>query len=652
MHRDSQQEDQDQNLILETKPYWDSFFRDDFLAAYAIASKLKSESKNQSESDYASILQAKILLRQGKLKIAKQIIDNTKSESGFKHFINFLSDANPKPLINYKSDDIDSQIYKAQCILLSRIYWGEQHLAIFESKEDPDEILAKVFDKLVAQEDYDKAILSSVQTIELTLEDQMLSHDIHLPIIHEQLENLIKLSTKTKYDSTKAKLYLLKSRIFKDREAASDAEILFGKEQNKNGLAETYMHYAKEFGELDYFEKALKLFSETDNLIAQGFIFESLASMALVDGRVKEAETCFDKAKEKLDTGGIFEYYGLEIQRISLLAIKGKYQKVKEAVHDLIKPSVPSFFIAQAYQILANTLIQLGEDTNTARGYIETACDIFKQLKRFNQLLYTQNVYFQILLLDNDLENIQKLGQEIIQLATRLGNEEMKASKYLDLAFVTIRVSLEEGILNENKIVEATEYFKKAISLYQEQGNLLGEADTYQAMGNMFTGIGRLEDALNAFLISKKLYQSEKALLQSAITDTLIGILMLNYVVLNEQTYPLAMRHLEQALVYFSKENLLDLLWKCTFYLADLNHKYFISRKNNDDSELYKNKAKTYYLEMLVAIQDYEEEAPNLSPNPNTLVGITVDDVYNKAYQFFLTIGEESTAKKFRKFFS
>lgn len=651
MRRDQQQENQDQNN-LETQAYWDSFFKDDFIKAYEIVDRLKAKATNQVETDYAILLQAKILLRQGKLKIAKELMDTTVNDSGFKYFINFLADADPKPLLKYQSDDIDTGIYKAQCILLSRIYWGERYLADIGANEDPDEVLAELFEKLISQEEYDKAILSSVQTIELTLEDQMLSHDIHLPIIHEQLENLIKLASKTKYDSTKAKLYLLKSRVFKDREAASDAEILFGKEQNKNGLAETYMHYAKEFGDLDYFEKALKLFAETDNLIAQGFIFESLASMALVNGEIKEAEACFDKAKEKLDAGGIFEHYGLEIQRISLLAIKGKYQKVKEAVHDLIKPSIPSFFIAQAYQILANTLIQLGEDTHAARGYIETACDIFKQLKRFNQLLYTQNVYFQILLLENNLEHIQKLGQEIIQLATRLGNEEMKATKYLDLAFVTIRVSLEEGVLNEVKIAEATDYFKKAINLYQEQGNLIGEADTYQAMGNMFTGIGKLEEALNAFLLAKKLYQSEKALLQSAITDTLIGILMLNYVVLNEQTYPLAIRHLEQALVYFSKENLLDLLWKCTFYLADINHKYFIIRKDQADAEVYKNKAKSYYLEMLVAIQDYEEEAPHLLPNPNTLVGVTVDDVYNKAYQFFLTIGEEAIARKFRKFFN
>ncbi len=655
MHREDKKQNQDQHIKYfatsqdTVEQFWNNFFRDNFSDAYRTATELRQIAVIDTDRDYASCLQAKVLLRQGQLSLAKEAIAKTSDHNSLKLFINFLLDANPQPLITTTNKDVDTRIYKAQCILLSRIYWGEQYLANIGGQEDPDELLAEVFDELIEEKEYDKAILSSVQTIELTLEDQILSHDLHLPIIHEHLNNLLELANKAKYSSTKAKLFLLKSRIFKDREAAEDAEILFGKDNNKNGLAETYMHYAKEFSEFEYYEKAVKLFNETDNYISQGFIYEALASIALINGEIKEANHFFDKAREKLNRGGIFEHYGLEVQHISLLAIRGKYQKVKEAVHELIKPTIPSFFIAQAYQILANTLVQLGEDIETAKAYIEIACDIFKQLKRFNQLLYTQNVYFQILLLENDLDKIQKTGQEIIQLATRLGNEEIKATKYLDLAFVTIRVSLEEGSLTPEKIAEATDYFKKAINLYQEQGNLIGEADTYQAMGNMFTGIGKLEEALNAFLTAKKLYVAEKATLQASITDTLIGILMLNYVVLNEQTYPIALRHLEQALVYFAKENLLDLQWKCTFYLADLNHKYYILKSDTGEAEVYKNKAKNGYLEMLVAIQDYEEDAPSLLANQTSLVGVTVEDAYNKAYQFFLTIGEDSIARKFRR---
>ncbi|MDA0772994.1 MAG: hypothetical protein O3C63_08635 [Cyanobacteria bacterium] len=633
----------------DLQSYWDAFFKDDFILASAFAEKLRIKANTQKELDLAINLATKPLLRQGKINQAKETIQASEGNQGLKLFIQFITDANPKGLIEFETDDIDSLIYKAQSILISKIYWGENYLARFTNLADPEELLEQVFTRLLANKQYDKAILAAIQGIELGLEDQILSHDIHLPIIHEQLNNLIVLSTKAKYQSTKAKLYLLKSRIFKDKEAAKDAEILFGQDQNKNGLGETYMYYAKELNELEYYKKALINFDQTDNLIAQGFIYESMASMALVNGEVKHASQFFDKAEAKLNNGGIFEHYGLAVQRISLFAIKGKYQTVKEHVHALIKPTVPSFFVAQAYQILANTLIQLGEDTDTAKAYIETACEIFKQLNRYSQLMYTQNVYFQIMLLENDLEKIEKLGNEIIQLATRLGNEEIKATKYLDLAFITIRLSLEDSNLDNEKIANATDYFNKAIRLYQDLENVTGEADTYQAMGNMFTGIGKLEEALNAFLKAKQLYQQEKALLQSAVTDTLVGILMLNYVVLNEQTYPIAMRHLEQALLYFSSENLLDLLWKALFYLADLNHRYYIERQGQENEDVLRNKAKTYYLEMLVAVQDYQEDAPNLpGSSQEGLVGITIKDAFNKAYQFFLTIGEQDTANKFK----
>ncbi len=628
--------------------FWDKFFQDNFREAYKIASQIKASAQIQSEYDQALELQAKVLLKQGDFLLAQKTIAESKKVSAFKLFLNFLLDANPKPLLEFKASNYEDKIYQAQCTLLSRIYWGNCYLESINLKLDPDELLEEVFSELIEKELYDRAILASVQSLELMLEDQIISHDIHLPVMREHIDNLVALSAKVKYNSTKAKLFLVKAKVFKDREAAEDAEILFGKEQNLNGLAETYMVYAKDFEQEEYYEKALELFAKCENDLARGYIFESIASMSLMNGNIQDAKKAFKKAQRYLKSGGIFEKLGLQVQEISLMAISGKYQKVKESVHEIIKPHVPSFFIAQAYQILANTLIQIGEDIELARGYIEAACDIFKNLKRYNQLLYTQNVHFQILLLENDLEQIQTSGQEIIQLASRLGNEEIKASKYLDLAFVTIRISLEDGNLDDTKLVEVEDYFKKAIRLFQEQENFLGEADSYQAMGNMYTSIGKLEEALNSFLTAKKLYQAERVHLQAAVTDTLIGILMLNYVVLNQQTYPIAQRHFEQALVYFSKENLLDLAWKTTFYIADLNHRYYQITKNSDESMLYKNKAKNYYLEMLLAIQDYQEDAPDLRKQSN-LVGVTIKDACQKAYEFFLSIGESDNASKFKQ---
>ena len=639
-----QQENQNQNQHLEN--FWKYFFKEKYSQALIELDKQNNLGVITDKSLYHE-LKAKILLRKGEFKSAVSELEFCKRKSGFKLFTKFLMSGEPKELLQCTSQDIDTRLYKSQTLILSKIYWGEDYIQAIGVNEDSDELLEQVFEELLDAGEIDKAILAGVQSLEMMLEDQLLSHDLNIPIIKEHLENLLELSNKAKYDSTKAKIFLVKARILKDLESAKDAEILFGKDQNLCGLGEVYLSYAKDFNQTEYYPMALKTFQDSENLMACGFVHEALASNALINGDVNEANAQFELAQEYLNRGGAFEFFGLEIQRISLIAIAGKYQQVKDSIEALIEKQPPPFFLAQAYQILSNTLIQIGDDFELAKGYIEAACDIFYRLKRYNQLLYTRNVQFQILLLQNDLELIYKVGQEIIQLATRLGNEEIKASKYLDLAFVTIRISLEEGNLNEEKITEAGEFFKKAITLFQEQDNLIGEADTYQSMGNMFTGIGRLEDALNAFLKAKKLYHSEKAFLQLAITDTLIGILLLNYVVLNEQTYQIASQHLEQALLYYSQQNLSDLIWKANYYIADLNHKLFVINKDKEKSELYKNKARKNYLDMQLIIQENAEE---LNMSNATMFGLNLEEAYNKAYQFFLSIGEDQEAKKFNQF--
>ena len=95
------------------------------------------------------------------------------------------------------------------------------------------------------------------------------------------------------------KLYLLKSLITKDREAAEDAEILFGKDKNKNGLAEVYLFYANEFNEEDYYSKAINLYSQVENNIALALINSILASQSLINGNLKDAELYLSKAREK-----------------------------------------------------------------------------------------------------------------------------------------------------------------------------------------------------------------------------------------------------------------------------------------------------------------------------------------------------------------
>lgn len=493
-----------------------------------------------------------------------------------------------------------------------------------------------------------RAVLASIQSIEIVLEDQIFSKDLQLPIILEQLDNLILLADKSGSSSTKAKVFLLKAKLLKNRELAQDAEILFGKDGNKFCLGEVYFTYAKDFGDYEYYEKAKKFFHEAGSEIAVGYVNESLASEHLQRGEIQEARQIFEQTKENLKSCGCFEKYGLIIQEISLQAISGKYQKVKEAVHDLIQGDTPAYFSAQAYQILANTVLQLGESTSLAQGYIQTSIDIFEELKRYPQLLNAKNFLFQTYMLEGKTDEAFKLCNKIIHLAAKLGNDDLKASKYMDLAYLLVSRNGDKEF-TEDLANDVRDNFKKAIDVFRDTDNFIGEADAYQSMANIYASIGRLEDALENFVSAKKLYKSERAFMQAAITDVLIGVLLLSYVLLNEHSYLLTMKHLDQALLYFAKENLSDLHWKTLYYISDLNHKYYFMVKDKPSAEIYKHKAIKYYQDMYFVIDDLEHESSSLNFHNGDNFGVTIESAYDKAYQFFISIGEDETAKKFRK---
>lgn len=642
-------EDQNENLKKHQVKYWDYFFTDKFQEAEKEAKSIFDLASEQSSKDLSLELQAKILLKRGLFQQAYDLVQNIKSNSGIKLFLEFLISGDLADNIAKFGDDTDSLVYKAQAIIFSRIYWGPNHLAKQKAYIEPDILLEQVFNELIDKKDYDRAILTFAQSIELITKDQEFGKDILIPVALEQLENLLALSKKAKYDSTTAKVYLLKAKLLEDkqlaREIAKDAEILFGKEQNLNGLAEVYSFYAIEFNEDEYYDKALKLFIQVGNESAQGFIYEALASSHLVKGAIQDAFAAFEKAEAKIAGGGIFENLGLAIQKLSLHAVKGEYKKIEDDISEMFKPNIPKLFRAQAAQILANTLIQIQNDVEEGKKLISFACDSFKELKKYGQLLHAQNIYFQILLLDGDINELLALGEEIIQLASRLGKEEVKATKYVDIAFALVRIGAEEGDLNKEKLEQAQDYFKKAIAIYQHTGNLIGEADVYQAMGNMYANIAKLEDSFQAFGKAKKLYKSEGASLQAAITATLIGILMLDLVVLNEQTYPVGQENFAEALAYFEQEQLLDLQWKNTYYLASLNEKYAL----HSEEEKFIEKTKEYYLLMKHAVEKYETSTDIDSSKRSGLVGVSIDDAFEKARRFFESRGDNENAEKFKR---
>lgn len=627
-------ESADSNKI--TVRYWDCFFRDDFQESFLCAEELII---NPETREKGLEFKAKVMVKQGLYDEAYDSLLGLQKYSPIKLFLQFLVEGNIQDVINEFRDDIDSLIFKAQCIIIARIYCGEEGI---EGAEDPDSILEGVFKKLVDVKEYDRAILSYAQFIELLFREQELAKDIIMPLACEQLDNLISLSKKAKYESTRAKVFLLKAKLLKDKEAAEDAQILFGKDNNQNGLAEVYTFYAVDCGEEEYYLKALEIFKSLGNKNAQGFIYESLASDSLVQGSIQEACQYFEKAEELVKNSGIFEKVGLEIQKLSLHAVKGEFKVLSEKANIFLdsQTDIPKLFRAQAFQILATSLLYTQSDLTLATEYINTACDLFKELKKYNQLLNAKNILFQVLSMGDDLDKILALGEEIIQIANRLERFEDKAAKYVDLAFSIIKVNADKGLLDGDKLDTASDYFEKAIEIHRAQDNIVGEADVYQAMGNMFANVGKLEESFKCLTKAQDLYRQEKALLQASITAILIGLLVGDEAIANETTYPIANEQFQAALEYFEKEALLDLIWKTNFYLAELNERIYLKHKD----PAFKNKAKKHYEAMHDSALQYEV---NSNAEEINIGATTISEAFAKAEAFYRLIDEPENSSKF-----
>lgn len=345
--------------------FWQLFFKDDFQNCLKLIEEEKEFDKNP-------VYKAKVLLRLGKYIEAFDLLAELEN-CALKDFLYFLLTANPLVLLKANYQDDELMLYQSQTIYLTRLFLGASYLKENSIDLDPDELVEQSFKNYIKENKLTRAVLASIQSIEIVLEEQIFSKDLQLPIIIEQLNNLILLADKSGSNSTKAKVLLVKAKLLKDRELAQDAEILFGKDGNKFCLGEVYFIYAKDFGEYEFYDKAKKFFIEAGSNVAVGYVNESLASEHLQRGEIQEAREIFEETKENLKSCGCFEKYGLIIQEISLLAISGKYQKVKESVHDLIQGDTPAYFSAQAYQILANTVLQLGESPSLAQGYIQTS---------------------------------------------------------------------------------------------------------------------------------------------------------------------------------------------------------------------------------------------------------------------------------------
>ena len=128
-----------------------------------------------------------------------------------KVFLEFLIEGDIRPLLVKFKSDTSSKIYKAFSCLLSKVYWGfTSYLESLETYEDPDILLEEAFQELVDDNKIDFAILTFAKSVEISLQDAHLSKDLASTVSLEQINNLIKLSEKANYDSTRAKTLSLK----------------------------------------------------------------------------------------------------------------------------------------------------------------------------------------------------------------------------------------------------------------------------------------------------------------------------------------------------------------------------------------------------------------------------------------------------------
>ena len=216
-------------------------------------------------------------------------------------------DGDLKKFLGKFKDDISSKIYKSFSLALSKIYCGAAHMMEHPDYEDADELLQECFGKLYEDGNVDYAILTVLKSIEIAIQEAQLSGDIIRPVAEKQVALLMDLLPQTKYDTTRAKLYLLKAVLSGDRQYAEDAEIYFGKDANKNGLAEVYLHYANEFAEEEYFEKAIHMYQEAGNDIALSLVYSILASNSLMGGELQKSELFLTKATDKVAEASVFD---------------------------------------------------------------------------------------------------------------------------------------------------------------------------------------------------------------------------------------------------------------------------------------------------------------------------------------------------------
>ena len=249
-------------------------------------------------------------------------------------------------------------------------------------------------------------------------------------------------------------------------------------------------------------------------------------------------------------------------------------------------------------------------------------------------------------MLEANVDKVKAKAEEIIKLATKLGNEEEKASRYVDLAYALVNIRAKDGSLNEDNFAESLDYFEKAINIYKDLGNEKGEANIYQAMGDLLSNVGKFEDSLQLLIKAQKIYNSLNSKFEAAITHVLIGLLVLNPGVLNDKTYRVADEHFNYALRYFKDENIKDLVWKILFYLAELNARFF---KVCSQEDKFLELAAQFFLEMKAVVDDIKQGSNSFSMQGLlNMDSVSPNRAFKRAKEFFEAMEDKEAAEMFQ----
>jgi tetratricopeptide (TPR) repeat protein len=209
--------------------------------------------------------------------------------------------------------------------------------------------------------------------------------------------------------------------------------------------------------------------------------------------------------------------------------------KACEQVITFLQPKGASPSLSLAYEILGNSL--------NAKKQWQAAIAAWQASRELDQVL-----------------------QDPVKQAEKLG--------YVAQATILRHYCSEGGSIPEVDYVAGMQLFEQAITSLEEIKTpqaAAALAETFQLRGQVFATCGRFHDAISDLENARNTYAAINYEMQTAITDTLIGLLCHKLIQsANSELFDNARAYYQLALAYFQKSNMREVTWKVNYYIADI----------------------------------------------------------------------------------